>query len=826
MSRGARLPAPDDTLTIALSLARVGWPVFPVTIYKGDDGKRHKVPAVPRGTSWVDWATTDAEKIATAWQGEQAGCWIGVHVGAASIVAGDLDVTPKNGKKSLKARGLWPMPPTFNYPTLGGGRHYLYAAPEGIELTNAQDLEYQGKRLEGVDVRGGRGLFVYYGPELTETPTLAPAPEWLLVPATPKTADRAPTADEQAWRDRLTPGEPRKKYRKLIAATDFPAGASHAPMLEVVTALVQLGTSGERGIEALLDETRTRYVGDHPDRGRDWDNALAGSIKRIGLPPVTLELSKTERKAIEERNHPKAIEAAETERKAVYVHDRIVLGEGQLTDASLAEVLAEELDGTWAHATGLGLLRYDGKKWAPAEEGELFEFVRRIMRRIRAEETKAAILRGDKKHEQDARLIESRTRIVAVARLAIGIMAERTPKPDAKPDLLNVQNGVVDLRTGKLMPHDHRHMFTRITGAEYHPDADMTLWAKALEALPPKVAAWVQVRMGQAMTGYTPDDAIMPIFEGAGENGKSTIFDGIRCSGGEFVIGISDRLMLASPGDHPTELTDLIGARLALFEELPEGRNLNVKRLKDTLGTSTLTARRMRQDNVTWRATHAIGGTTNYRPIVAETDHGTWRRLALIVFPYRYRKPGEKMETERDRRGDPRLKPYFEHTPDPGVLRWLVEGARAWYDNGRVMPAPPKRVVLDTLDWRSEADPVMSYARDRLVIEEGWAIAATDLTHDFNAYLESRSNKPWSESTIASRFRDHVDLPGVTKRQVRFGNAIRPSRPAFTFTIKPLPPGTKAWVGVRFRDEGGRVPSEAERDAEAMRDLERRVSGS
>ena len=110
MSRGEKLAAPDDTLRIALSLARAGWPVFPVTIYKGDDGKRHKVPAVPRGTSWVDWATTDPEKIATAWGGEQAGCWVGVHAGAAGLVILDVDREPDNGRKSLKAAGLTPPP--------------------------------------------------------------------------------------------------------------------------------------------------------------------------------------------------------------------------------------------------------------------------------------------------------------------------------------------------------------------------------------------------------------------------------------------------------------------------------------------------------------------------------------------------------------------------------------------------------------------------------------------------------------------------------------------------------------------------------------------
>jgi putative DNA primase/helicase len=317
----------------------------------------------------------------------------------------------------------------------------------------------------------------------------------------------------------------------------------------------------------------------------------------------------------------------------------------------------------------------------------------------------------------------------------------------------------------------------------------------------------------------------MPIFEGSGSNAKSTIFDGIREATGDFSVTMSKRLLMSNPGDHPTELTTLMGARLAFAEELPDGRNLDVSRLKDIVGTSTITARRMRQDDMTWKATHAPFVNTNYRLSVAETDHGTWRRLALVLFPLRYLEDGKPLVTPRDRRADPRVKAYFEQHADPAVLAWMVDGAAKWYARGRMMPPLPKRIVADTLDWRTEADPVLSYVRDRLVLDEGYAIAATDLTADFNAYLEARSQRPWGESTIASRFRDHIALPGVEKRQVRFGRSLSPSRPSsMAMLAKPLPAATKAWVGIRFATEPERVPSEAERDAEALADLERRAT--
>ncbi len=100
----------------------------------------------------------------------------------------------------------------------------------------------------------------------------------------------------------------------------------------------------------------------------------------------------------------------------------------------------------------------------------------------------------------------------------------------------------------------------------------------------------------------------------------------------------------------------LCGARLAIMEEFPELGHLNVKRLKDTHGTGMMTARYCGKDTVSWPVTHTMFITTNYPPRVDESDWGTWRRLAMADFPFRYRKPHEALETPTDRHGDPGLR--------------------------------------------------------------------------------------------------------------------------------------------------------------------------
>lgn len=817
--RGRKVAAPPETPEIALSLAKAGWPVFPVTIYENAEGKRSKVPAV----KWKDEATTSGKTVREWWAGEHSGRWIGVYAGKAGIVV--LDVDP-GGDGSLAQAGLVP-PKTFSYPThRKGGRHDVYAAPEGIELTIARDLIVEGEKLAGIDVRSGAGLMVYYGPALKGAPTLAPAPDWLLVErgATSQAgdgADRAPSADEAAYRERLIDGKPTKDVRSALKKVKS-KGMDHDDMLAAVTELVALGVRGHRGVDVALDVARETYAEGWPDAGRHWDNAVTGSIRRLGLPPATFEITKAERREIKRRNRPEAIEEARIERRAEKVA-ALVLDAEDMTDDALAERFLENVRDMWANTLGTGLLHYEGGVWAPRDRAILIDHARLFLRVVRAEATRLAILRGDKKGEVDAKRMGQRGTMAAVADLAAGALLADAPDLDAHPDLLNTPTGVVDLKTGKLLPSSPSYFFTRVTAASYDPKADQTLWRKALSALPAEIEPWLRVRLGQSITGYPTDDDALVIFEGAGENGKTTILHAPKKALGGYAVTLSERILLGDPSDHPTSLMTLMGARMGVIEELPEGRSLNVKRLKDIVGTPEITARKMRQDEVTFPNQSCLFVSTNYLPIVAETDHGTWRRLFLVHFGLRFVRSKKKVESKRDRVGDPRLKHELAESPDAGVLRWLVDGAREWYALGRRMPEAPRKVEKATAKWRLDADPVLAYTAERLVKDERFGISSNDLVQDFNTWLERRGHKPWSAQTVNSRFGGHVSMDGIARRMVKWSNKIAPSRPD-VFGLRPIPKTTTSWRGIRFAHEPAAYKSEAERDAEAFADLASRAS--
>lgn len=825
-SRGKRLASPPETAAIAVSLAKSGWPVFPVTIYVGDDGKRHKVPAVPKGTSWKDWATTDVDIVAKAWAGEHSGRWIGVHAGAAGIVVLDVDLEPANGYKSLEEAGL-EIPETMHYETKGGGRHYVYAAPEGIELTIARGLVYQGKPLDGIDVRSGSGLFVYYGGEVTkrDIAKLAPAPDWLLVtrerPAYNGGQDAAPSADESAFRARLADGKPPKDLRDLIRGVEFPSGGAHDVMLETVTALVSEGVKGRPGIAALMDETRERYVGNHPDRPRDWDNAVQGSVRRLGLPPATLALTKTERREIKRRNKPEAVEKKKKERGREYVahlvETRDKPADDDLSDDALAERFADAVRDLWANVDGVGLLRYDGKVWRVVDEALLVERARTYLRDVRQDATALAIRRGDKVLESDAKRLGNKGTIAAVARLTAGILLDNSPTLDADPDVLNVQNGVVDLRTGTLRERRPEDYFTKIASVDYVPGARSADWDQALKAVPKKTRSWLQRRLGQALTGRISVDKSVPFLTGGGDNGKSAVLGACRAAAGSYSVTVPEKLLLGSDSEHPTEIMTLRGARLAVFEELPRGGRLNAQRMKLLAGTNELSGRFMRENFVTFSATHTLIGASNHLPVISDVDDAIWERVAPVRFPYKF-VSGTPLPGTNQRKGDDGLRDRLAEAPPTAVLAWLVEGAVASYTG----KAPKPLGVAKALDeWRGDADPVLGFVRDHLVLDPNAVIAATDLYREFGTYLESRGQTRWGYNLMAVSLVGHSSLEGVRKKQLRLRHGQTLSRP--TFSTKPIPPRATAYVGVRFKSDP-HIPSEAELDAATFDDLAKRAS--
>lgn len=456
---------------------------------------------------------------------------------------------------------------------------------------------------------------------------------------------------------------------------------------------------------------------------------------------------------------------------------RVTSLEDRFTDTRLAEALAAELlDGYYAWASGMGWMQWDGKRWAECSEVAVLEGVRcwardhfadaaDKMRKPGADQSLTIDVDGWRK-------VLGASKQEAILKLSRGIVEKRAEAFDSDPDILNTPSGIVNLMTGELLPHDPDALCTKMTSGSYRPGFEHPDWTTAMNVLPVCTMTWMQTRLGQAITGHTTPEGSVPILKGGGENGKSLLVtDGILPAVGGYGSVASAKLM--EKGQHSTEQASLRGQRLVMMEELTEGRSIDVTGLKRIADVGRIRAREVYKNHVEFVASHSLFATTNYTPVINEVDHGTWRRLWLVVFPYTFVKPGLPLNGPNQLRGDPTLKRRLARNATgqhDAIVTWLVEGAMRWYANqadieraireGEEPPAtvmyPPAQVEEDTAKWRMEADRIMGFWHARLEPAEDSFVVMRELVEAFNAWLREGGHAHWAQDTFRSRFLDHV----------------------------------------------------------------------
>jgi putative DNA primase/helicase len=311
---------------------------------------------------------------------------------------------------------------------------------------------------------------------------------------------------------------------------------------------------------------------------------------------------------------------------------------------------------------------------------------------------------------------------------------------------------------------------------------------------------------------------------GKGANGKTTITYAMQGALGGYFRTISDRAVIADRSQHPTELMDFAGARLAVIEELPEDAVLNMRRVKAITGPE-ITARYCGQDSASYDTSHAFMINTNTRPVVTETDHGSWRRPILVSYPYRYHEP-HKFPADpgpHDRAGEPGLRERLRAGEDgrrEAVLAWLVVWAGAWYagDEGAgrdpmTFGAMPARLEDDKQAWRAAANPLFAFVAEEMTGDTGAHVMSTDLANRFAGRLAEAGHTRWSDRTLAERLPDVCAAIGIKLvkgfthgDQSRHGKLSRPDTPY----LAPVPGNYKSWRGVRFKTAAERVAEDVE----------------
>lgn len=385
-------------------------------------------------------------------------------------------------------------------------------------------------------------------------------------------------------------------------------------------------------------------------------------------------------------------------------------------------------------------LVWDGKRWARDSTGQSARWMKSIARRL----TAVAMAETDeRKREAKIRLArrgESSSGVsgaLVLASTEAGIVV--TPDDlDADPFLLNCRNGMLDLRTGELGPHDPASLLTKLTGAAYRPGAKGAEFERFLERVQPDegMRAYLARLLGHTIEGRQAVH-ILPIFHGEGGNGKGTLLNhAVLPALGDYADAADPELLVVRSFDaHPTGVADLYGLRLAVLHESDRGRRLAEGTVKRLTGGDRLKARRMREDFWHFDPSHTFVMLTNHRPIVTGTDEGIWRRLQLV--PWEVVIPPE----ERDEDLPSRLALELD-----AVLTWIVTGYLDWRAQGLAEPA---KVMKATAQYRADSDAVARFIRERCLEGHGTS-GSTELFREWEKWCADQGEEPGSQKEFST----------------------------------------------------------------------------
>lgn len=423
-----------------------------------------------------------------------------------------------------------------------------------------------------------------------------------------------------------------------------------------------------------------------------------------------------------------------------------------LTDAGNAERFVARYGQAVRHVHGWGTwLLWDGIRWARDERREVRELAIETARHLYSESVHIEDPKAREAVGRHAVKAEARERIMAALDLASSMapVAVLPDDLDRNPLLLNVENGTIDLSTGKLRPHTPADLLTKLARVAYDPAAAAPRWTAFLEQVIPdaEVRAYFKRAIGYACTGSVSEHVLFFCY-GTGANGKSTFLETVRdlLGEGEYAKAAQPDLLLAKKQErHTVELADLRGMRLVSTVEAGEGRAWDEVRVKWLTGGDTVSARLMYGNPFSFTPTHKFLVAANHKPRVSGTDVGFWRRVHMI--PWTVTIP----ESQRD--PDLRAKLRAEL---PGILRWVVEGAVEWRRAGL---RPPPAVLAATQEYRSGEDVIAAFLDERCELEDGARVVAAALYGEFRAWAERAGERPLS----AIRFGEAMEERGYQR---------------------------------------------------------------
>jgi P4 family phage/plasmid primase-like protien len=310
---------------------------------------------------------------------------------------------------------------------------------------------------------------------------------------------------------------------------------------------------------------------------------------------------------------------------------------------------------------------------------------------------------------------------------------------DTVPHLLGVRNGVVDLRTGELRQRVPDDMIHTIAAVEYDPTADTTGvdgMVQRMMADDAVMTKYLQKLFGYMITGDVSEE-VFPVFCGRGRNGKGVLMRALQRLLGDFYREMNVALITSRTcANIDAERAKLQGCRVAVFNELQEGEKLKIDAVQMLSGGDGIPACAKYAAPTTIEPRHTCVLTTNWMPTLDSVAPAIQQRLLCIEFPVTFvpLADGEEETTTRKRRDDSLKQRLDTPTERAAMLKWIVDGAVAWYAARDLKTGAPAKVRGFTYDYLSKQNVLDRFLHHCCVVNPDARVGSVELLRAFEDF--------------------------------------------------------------------------------------------
>lgn len=308
-------------------------------------------------------------------------------------------------------------------------------------------------------------------------------------------------------------------------------------------------------------------------------------------------------------------------------------------------------------------------------------------------------------------------------------------KLNDRTDWACVSNGLLNLRTLELIPHDPDYLCTFYLPVEYDPQPDK-ICNRFLQYLDetiqePEVIAQLQEFSGYCLTHSTQFEKCLLLL-GPGADGKSTYLKVLReLVGPENCASVSFNDL-----DDQFQRSSLYAKLLNISTEVGS-KAIESPYFKAITSGDPLNAAFKHKNTFTFTPTCKLAFAANDYPVVRDNSDGFFRRLLPIRFKRQFLDDADTSLLEK-------LKAELSE-----IFIWALVGLHRLWDQESFTTSSETRKII--MEYRRRNDPVVCFCEDECIIGADREVSKKEIYNHYRQYCGVNGYQPVSREKFFSR---------------------------------------------------------------------------